>query len=335
MKSPCDLIPAVKWSACGASAFSSSDWRAWKKGSARVGPGFFPPELVVQIKALACELPSAHQQPLSRWSVSDLSRYAQRCGWVATISDSTIWRWLNQDAIRPWRYRCWIFPRDPLFAAKAGRVLDLYHRLWDGQPLGEEDFVLSADEKTSIQARRRKHLTYPPQPNSVMKVEHEYSRCGAWAYLAAIDVHRAKLFGRCEARNGIASFDRLVAQVMTQAPYRSAKRVFWILDNGSAHRGQRCITRLQGRYPNLIVVHAPVHASWLNQIEIYFSILQRKLLTPNDFKSLKDLQQHLMEFQCYYEQIAKPFEWKFTRQDLTAMLNKLKSLLLTTERLAA
>ena len=335
MKSPCDLIPAVKWSACGASAFSSSDWRAWKKGSARVGPGFFPPELVVQIKALACELPSAHQQPLSRWSVSDLSRYAQRCGWVATISGSTIWRWLNQDAIRPWRYRCWIFPQDPLFAAKAGRVLDLYHRLWDGQPLGEEDFVLSADEKTSIQPRRRKHLTYPPQPNSVMKVEHEYSRCGAWAYLAAIDVHRAKLFGRCEARNDIASFDRLVAQVMTQAPYRSAKRVFWILDNGSAHRGQRCIIRLQGRYPNLIVVHAPVHASWLNQIEIYFSILQRKLLTPNDFKSLKDLQQHLMEFQCYYEQIAKPFEWKFTRQDLTAMLNKLKSLLLTTERLAA
>ena len=165
---------------------------------------------------------------------------------MATISGSTIWRWLNQDAIRPWRYRCWIFPRDPLFAAKAGRVLDLYHRLWDGQPLGEEDFVLSADEKTSIQPRRRKHLTYPPQPNSVMKVEHEYSRCGAWAYLAAIDVHRAKLFGRCEARNGIASFDRLVKQVMTQALYRSAKRVFWILDNGSAHRGQRCITRLQG-----------------------------------------------------------------------------------------
>ncbi len=84
-----------------------------------------------------------------------------------------------------------------------------------------------------------------------MKVEHEYTRCGAWAYMAAIDVHHAKLFGRCETRNGIASFDRLVEQVMTQAPYRRAKRVFWILDNGSAHRGQRCITRLQGRYPKL------------------------------------------------------------------------------------
>jgi len=117
--------------------------------------------------------------------------------------------------------------------------------------------------------------------------------------------------------------------------HRTAQRVFWILDNASSHRGQRCITRLRGRYPNLIVVHAPVHANWLNQIEIYFSILQRKLLTPNDFKSLKDLQQHLIEFQRYYEQIAKPFEWKFTCQDLTAMLNKLKSASLTTERLAA
>jgi hypothetical protein len=280
-------------------------------------------------------LPSAHQQPLSRWSVSDLSRYAQNCGLVATISDSTIWRWLNQDAIRPWRYRSWIFPRDPQFAPKAGRILDLYHRLWNGQSLSEDDFVLSADEKTSIQARRRKHLSYPPQPDSVMKIEHEYTRCGAWAYIAAMDVHRAKLFGRCEARNGIASFDRLVEHVMTQAPYHTAKRVFWILDNGSSHRGQRCISRLQGRYSNLIVVHAPVHASWLNQIEIYFSILQRKLLTPNDFKSLKDLEQHLMEFQRYYEQIAKPFEWKFTREDLTALLKKLKPASLTTERLAA
>ena len=241
---------------------------------------------------------------------------------MATISDSTIWRWLNQDAIRPWRYRSWIFPRDPLFAPKAGRVLDLYHHIWDGQPLCEEDFVLSADEKTSIQARRRKHLSYPPQPDSVMKIEHEYTRCGAWAYLAAIDVHRAKLFGRCEARNGIASFDRLVEQVMTQAPYRTAKRVFWILDNGSSHRGQRCVTRLQGRYPNLIVVHAPVHASWLNQIEIYFSILERKALTPNDFPSLEALHERILAFQQHYELMATPFEWKFTKQDLHDLLAK-------------
>jgi hypothetical protein len=132
---------------------------------------------------------------------------------VATISESTIWRWLNEDAIRPWQFRSWIFPRDPDFFQKAGRILDLYERVWEGQSLKDDEFVVSADEKTSIQARRRRHATYPPQPGSPMKVEHEYTRCGAWAYLAALDVHRAKLFGRCERKSGIAPFDRLVAQV--------------------------------------------------------------------------------------------------------------------------
>lgn len=176
----------------------------------------------------------------------------------------------------------------------------------DGQPLTEADFVLSADEKISIQARRRKHLSYLPQPAPAMKAEHEYTRCGAWAYLAALDMLRAKSFGHCEARNGIASFDRLVEQVMTQTPNRSAHRGFWLLNNGSSPRRQRGLTRLQGRCPNPIVVPAPVHACWLNHIEIYFSILPRKRLTPNDFKSIKNLEEHLIEFQNYYEQIAKP-----------------------------
>jgi hypothetical protein len=269
-------------------------------------------------------MPAARQIPLSRWSVADLSRYAQECGLVATISDSTIWRWLNEDAIRPWQFRSWIFPRDPDFLQKAGLILDLYERVWRGVSLQDDEFVVSADEKTSIQARRRRHATYPPQADSPMKVEHEYTRCGAWAYLAALDVHRAKLFGRCERKSGIAPFDRLVAQVMAESPYKDARRVFWIVDNGSAHRGQSSTTRLQERYPNLVLVHGPVHASWLNQIEIYFSIVQRKVLTPNDFRSLQELEKRLLGFQCYYEQIAKPFEWKFTRRDLHKLLNKIE-----------
>jgi len=276
-------------------------------------------------------MPAAQQRPLSRWSVADLSRYAKECGLVATISDSTIWRWLNEDAIRPWQFRSWIFPRDPDFLQKAGLILDLYERVWQGQPLKDDEFVVSADEKTSIQARRRRHATYPPQPGSAMKVEHEYTRCGAWAYLAALDVHRAKLFGRCERKSGIAPFDRLVAQVMAEFPYKDASRVFWIVDNGSAHRGQRSILRLQKRYPNLVLVHGPVHASWLNQIEIYFSIVQRKVLTPNDFHSLQELEKRLLGFQCYYEQIAKPFEWKFTRRDLNMLLNKIQKQVLMPE----
>ena len=140
---------------------------------------------MVEIKALACELPSQRQVPLASWSVPEIARHAVASGLVASISDTTVWRWLHQDAIRPWQHRCWIFPRDPDFAVKAGRLLDLYEGVWQDQPLRQDEFVLSADEKTSIQARARIHPTQPPRSHQAMKVEHEYERRGAWAYLAA------------------------------------------------------------------------------------------------------------------------------------------------------
>lgn len=273
---------------------------------------------------MACELPKESGQPLSRYSRQDLVREATRRGLVAKISERTIWRWLDEDAIRPWQHRSWIFPRDPNFQTKAERVLDLYQGLWEGQALTENDFVISADEKTSIQARIRLHPTLPPQPTEPMRVEFEYERGGALAYLAAWDVRRAKVFGRCESTTGIEPFGRLVQQVMDQEPYRSAQRVFWIVDNGSSHRGAAAVNRLQGFYSNAILVHLPVHASWLNQVEIYFSVIQRKVLTPNDFASLLEVGQRLLDFQVLYEQIAKPFEWKFTRLDLQELMNKLK-----------
>jgi hypothetical protein len=263
--------------------------------------------------------------PLSRWSRRDLAAAVLQSGCVASISGTTIWRWLNEDAIKPWQHRCWIFPRDPHFAEKAGRILDLYERIWKGRSLKDDEFVLSADEKTSIQARQRRHSSLPPRAGSPMKIEHEYKRCGSWAYLAAMDIHRAKLFGRCERKSGIQPFDRLVDQVMRKSPYNEARRVFWVMDNGSSHRAPACIPRLCRKYPHLVPVHGPVHASWLNQIEIYFSIVQRKALTPNDFDSLKDLRKRLIGFQKHYERIAKPFEWKFRRADLNSLLNKFQA----------
>ena len=279
---------------------------------------------MVQVKALACERPATLGLPLSRFSVADVAQQARQSGLVATISDSTVWRWLHADAIRPWQHRCWIFPRDPLFAVKAGRILDLYQRRWQGKLLRDDEFVLSTDEKTSIQARARIHPTLPPQPGMAMRVEHEYVRCGAWAYLAVLDVHRAKVFGRCERKTGIAPFERLVDHVMRQPPYNQAHRVFWIMDNGSSHRGARCVARLQAKYPRLVPVHGPVHASWLNQIEIYFSIVQRKVITPNDFPTLAAVKQRLLAFQTRYEATAHPFAWKFTRHDLARLLNKFR-----------
>lgn len=254
-----------------------------------------------------------------------MARHAQRSGLVAQISNSTVWRWLHEDAIRPWQHRCWIFPRDPQFQVKAGRILDLYERLWQGEQLRQDEFVLSTDEKTSIQARLRIHPSLPTRPGEPMRVEHEYARGGAWAYLAAFDVHRAKVFGRCEATTGIAPFERLVDQVMSQPPYNSARRVFWIMDNGSSHRGESSVQRLTRAYLNLVPVHAPVHASWLNQIEIYFSIVQRKALTPNDFPCLEAVAERLESFERYFESIAQPFEWKFTRADLNALIARMRS----------
>ena len=130
--------------------------------------------------------------------------------------------------------------------------------------------MICADEKTSIQARCRCHPTLPPGKARAMRVQHDYKRGGALAYLAAWDVHRGQVTGRCEHTTGIAPFSRLVRQVMTAEPYASADRVFWIVDNGSSHRGAASVKRMTRAWPNAHLIHLPVHASWLDQAEIYF-----------------------------------------------------------------
>jgi len=277
----------------------------------------------VKIKALACELPAVSGRPLARWQCPDLARAAIEQGIVASISGTTVWRWLSADAIKPWQHRSWIFPRDPEFAAKAGRVLDLYARRWDNKPLKADEYVISTDEKTSIQARCRCHPTLPPAPGKPMRIEHEYNRRGALAYLAALDVHHARVLGRCEDTTGIVPFSRLVEQVMTTEPYASARRVFFVADNGSSHRGQASIDRMAKAWPTAKLIHLPIHASWLNQIEIYFSIIQRKVLAPNDFHDLDAVAERLLAFQDYWQATGTPFDWKFTRTDLNQLLTRI------------
>jgi transposase len=286
-------------------------------------PRVFAAAVVAEVKAIACELPATRGVPIGRWSLAELRTEVICSGLLATVSTATVRRWLEEDAIKPWQHRSWIFPRDPDFAAKAARVLDLYEGSFEGAELGVGEYVISADEKTSIQARCRCHATLPPSQARVMRVEHEYERSGALAYLAAWDVHHARLFGRCEPTTGIEPFGRLVAQVMTAEPYCSARRVFWVVDNGSSHRGQASVDRLQGQWPTLRLVHLPVHASWLNQIEIYFSVVQRKVVSPNDFTDLAEVQARLLAFQRRYQQTAAPFDWRFTRSDLDRLLRRL------------
>lgn len=275
-----------------------------------------------EIKALACDLPATTGVPLSRWSCAELARELIIRGVVAFISAATVWRTLRSDAIRPWYHRSWIFPRDPDFAAKAAVVLDLYARLFEGRRLTKREYVISSDEKTSVQARCRCHPTLPPGKARLMRVEHEYDRGGALSYLAAYDVHRAQLFGRTESTTGIDPFGRLVDQVMTGEPYASAKRVFWVVDNGSSHRGQASVDRLEGAWPNLRLIHLPTHASWLNQIEIVFSVIQRKVVTPNDFYDLDQIADRLTAFEDRYNAMAEPFDWTFTRDDLSDLLER-------------
>ncbi|MFF0116762.1 IS630 family transposase [Streptomyces prasinus] len=286
-------------------------------------PARFTPVQIAGTKALACQLSAETGVPLSRWSCPELAAELTARGITDTVSASTVRRWLREDVLKPWQYRSWIFIRDPDFRAKARRVLDLYARTFEGVPLGPNEYVISSDEKTSVQARCRCHPTLAPGQARAMRVNHEYGRGGALAYLAAYDVHRAKVFGRCEPKTGVVPFMTLVTQVMAQEPYASARRVFWIVDNGSSHRGKKAIDRLTTAFPNAVMVHTPVHASWTNQIEIFFSIVQRKVVQPNDFTDLSQVRNRLRAFEDRYNATAQPFQWKFTTSDLDDLLARL------------
>ena len=296
-------------------------WQTSRDGAAR---RIFPPLDHALVKAVACELVAETRQPLSRQSLADITTRA-RTALGKPISRSTVWRMLDHDAIKPWRYKYWIFPRAPHFAEKAGPILDLYAGIWQGQLLGPKDHVLSADEKTSIQARIRCHPSLPPAPGRPARIENEYKRGGALQYLAAWDVRRGYVMGRCEPRTGIAPFGRLVNQVLAEEPYRSGERLFWIVDNGSSHRGEAAKKRLRQVDSRIILVHTPVHASWLNQVEIYFSIIQRKVLTPNDCADLDAIRLRLALYEELSNQSPTPFQWQFDRAKLTTLLAKIEA----------
>lgn len=277
----------------------------------------------MQAKAIACERPQERGEPLGRYSLGDIVLIMQREAIVSSISRSTLCRWYQQDALKPWRYRNWLFPRDPRFLAKATLVLDLYHGFWAGEPLGPDDYLISADEKCGLQILSRLHPTRAPIPGQAGQVEFEYERLGTLAYQAALDVFRGTVMGQIETTNCIATFNQLVERVMNQPPYKTARRVFWIVDNGASHHPATFPDRLASLHEHAIAVHLPTHASWLNQIELYFSILQRKALTPRDFNSSQEMAQRILAFQDRFSAQAKPFNWRFSADDLRKRMNLL------------
>jgi transposase len=276
------------------------------------------------VVALACQMPAATGVPLSRWTGPELAAELTAQGLASgPVSASSLLRILAENPVKPWRYQSWIFPRDPDFAAKATVILDLYQGFYQGEPLGPGDRILSIDAKPSIQARGRIHQPLPAAPGRAARVEHEYVRHGALALLAGLDVHTGKVFASTPQTTGIAPFTDLVGHVMTRPEYKDAPRVFIIVDNGSDHRGRKAAARLRRAHPNAVMIHTPVHASWLNQIEVFFSVIQKKVISPNDFPSLEQLSETLLAFTSRYNQTAKPFNWKYTADDLKDLLRRI------------
>ena len=229
------------------------------------------------VVALACQLPAVTGVPLARWSGPELAAELTAQGLVSEpMAVSSLLRILAENPVKPWQYQSWIFPRDPDFEAKAKVILDLYQGFYQGEPLGPGDRILSFDAKPSIQARGRIHQTLPAASGRPARVEHEYVRHGALALLAGLDVHTGQVFASTPKTTGIAPFMELAGQVMARPEYKNAARVFVVVDNGSDHRGKAAIDRLRTAHPNAIMIHTPVHASWLNQIEIFFRSSRRK-----------------------------------------------------------
>ena len=277
------------------------------------------------VVALACQLPAATGVPLSRWTGPELLAEITTAGLARQISASSVLRILAEHPVKPWQYQSWISPRDPDFAARASVILDLYQGCYQGRRLRPGDRILSVDAKPSIQARGRCRPTAPAGPGKPVRVEHEYVRHGALALLAALDVHTGKVFAATPPTTGIAPFMDLMGQVMSLPGYKDAPRVFVIVDNGSDHRGHAAVNRLHDAWPNAIMIHTPVHASWLNQAEIFFSITQKKVISPNDFASLDELARTLLAFVDRYNQTARPFNWKFTAADLARLLDRISA----------
>ena len=225
------------WESMGETLLREGDPRAG--GSKAVGSAAaFGAEVVAEVKAMACAPPSEREVPLSRWSSAELATQARTEGLVESVSASTVRRWLAADAIKRWQFRSWIFPRDPHFAAKAGRVLDLYEQVWDGEKLGENEYVISADEKSQLQALSRCHPELAAAPGRARRVEFEYERHGTLAYFGAYDVHRAQLMGRIAPHR-----DRPVHRAgRTGDDHRTVR----VGKAGVLDRGQRLQSRREG-----------------------------------------------------------------------------------------
>jgi transposase len=273
---------------------------------------FFPSSQRAQVTALACTLPRESGKPLSRWSSRELAKVAVEKKVVKRISASTIKRWLKAERIKPWQFKSWQKPTDPRFLEKAVPVLHLYER---AAALAEKGhIVVCADEKPSIQARKLLGGLIPPRRGVPARRGDRYRRQGAWQLFTALLVHRGETIARCFDHKRFIDFQAFFRMLAASRWCQEIKVLHLILDNGPTHAPKQLELWLQTlRLPLKVEVHwLPLHASWLDQVEIVFSDLQRRVLTPNHFDSRKDLRDTLMDYFRERNKHAKPIRWTYT-----------------------
>lgn len=278
----------------------------------------FTPLQRAQMVALACSSPREHGKAWMRWSGEKLAAVAVEQQLVTRISPGTIRTWLRADKIRPWRYHAWQHSTDPQFVAKAAPVLDLYAQAQELAAHGE--IVVCADEKTSIQARQRVSATKAAAPGGAVQVADRYKRMGALQLFCALVVASGRTFARTRIGRKFADFKAFLLDFFQSALCAGQKGVHLILDNGSTHAPKQLgawIASLKLSF-EVRIYWLPTHASWLDQVEIIFSKVQRDVLTPNDFPSTLALEKHLTHYFADLNHHPKPIHWTYTKTQLIA-----------------
>jgi len=292
----------------------------------QVRRGVFPPEVQAQVTATACSLPRTQGVPLARWSRAELARRVAAACPLAQVSVSTVGRWLRQERLRPWRYRSWQHIHDPTtFLERARPILQLYEAARTLLTIGT--WVVCVDEKTSIQAREAEQAPRPSIRRHCLRQSPRYIRRGARHLIAGLSVADGQVMGCCTKRKRFRDFQTFIRGVLVpEAQRRGVQTIALIVDNGPTHAPKQLENWLhtqaeqQGWGVRFQLYWLPVNASWLDQIEIWFSIVQRKLLQPNHFTSPTDLEQAIAAFIASYNQAAKPIQWSYTVDKLERKL---------------
>jgi len=300
--------------------------KVWKICQGQVRRGVFPPEVQVQAIAMACSMPKEKGVTLSRWSLAEIIKCMLVVQINMAISTSTLWRWLKADKLKPWRFHNWQHILDPQkFLERARPVLEVYEKA--AQLLQEGIWAVCVDEKTSIQARKLDQEPVPAKSGQPVHVASRYQRKGALQLFAGLSIADGMKYGLTTLRKQFVDFQSFLQTVIIpEALRRKVHTLILILDNGTTHAPKQLETWLQDQvnlnhWPLTIkVLWLPTNASWLDQIEIWFSVLQRKLLTPNHFNTVDELALSIMEFIRCANLSAKPIRWTYTVQKLERKL---------------